>query len=129
MALEMRVNASMSYEDQYGVTMKIEVVDRKQTVTTKRPVKLVQNVGTSEEAIDLGDTGTPVYAFFKNLDPTNFINLKVATGGAIFAKLRPDTNGDGTGGVAMLELGSGATAPYAIADTAACNMEIMLCPL
>lgn len=129
MASEMKLNASLVYEDAFGVQLKSEVVDRVQNVTTKRPVKLVQNIGITEEAIDLGDTGTPVYAFFKNLDPTNFINLKVATGGAIFAKLRPDTNSDGRGGFAMLELGSGATAPFAISDTATCNMEITLCPL
>lgn len=128
MASELTINCSMVYDDPLGGDVSLEVVDLVKNVSSKKPVKLIQEIGTSEEAVDLGETGTPVYAMFKNLDPTNFINLKVATGGAIFARLDPDTNEDGTGGVALLRLGSGATAPFAIADTAACRMAVMLLP-
>jgi hypothetical protein len=127
-ANELTINCSMEYDDALGESMSLQVSDLVKSVTTKSPVKLIQSVGTAEEAIDLGDTGTPVYAMFKNLDPTNYIELKVATSGAIFARLDPDTDQDGKGGVALLRLGSGATAPYAIANTSACRMAIMLLP-
>ena len=118
----------MEYSDSFGVEQSVSVVDRKVTITTKKPVTLVQEIGITEEAIDLGATGTPAYAFFQNLDPTNFITLRVATSGAAFARLDPDTDQDGTGGFAMLRLSTGATAPFAIADTAACKMKIMIVP-
>ena len=128
MADELTLNVTMEYSDAFGVEQSVSVVDRKVTITTKKPVILVQEIGITEEAIDLGDTGTPAYAFFQNLDPTNFITLRVATSGAAFARLDPDTDQDGTGGFAMLRLSTGATAPFAIADTAACKMKIMIVP-
>jgi len=76
-----------------------------------------QQIGTSEEAIDLGGLSTLGWAFFINVDPTNFIELRTGTGGTKFAKLQAN------GGFALLRLGSGITAPYAIADTAACWMR------
>jgi hypothetical protein len=126
MANEITVNASLEYEDSTGNELSCESVEVVKSVTTKRAVKLVQEIGTSEEAIDLGDTSTPKWAYFRNLDPTNYIELKVATSGAIFARLDPDTNEDGKGGFAIVPLGSGAQAPFAIANTAACRMEIMI---
>ena len=74
------------------------------------------NVGTSEEAVALGEATAPGWAIFINRDTTNFIELRVATGGAKFAKLK-------AGECCLLRLGSGAQVPYAIADTAACQME------
>lgn len=79
-----------------------------------------QNVGTSEEAINLGDVSTLGWALFINRDTTNFISLKTATGGTVFAKLPPK------GGCALFHFGSGVTAPWAVADTAACNMEYLI---
>lgn len=35
----------------------------------------VQIVGTSQEAINIGDITTPSYIICKNLDPTNFIQI------------------------------------------------------
>lgn len=127
MADELVLNASMVYEDAQDGPMSLSVADLEKTVASKKPVRLIQEIGTAEEAIDLGDT-TPAYAMFKNLDPTNYIDLKVATAGAVFARLDPDTDSDGKGGFAVLKLGSGAQAPFAIANTAACRMAVMICP-
>lgn len=128
MANELTLNASVDYND--GVSrVTSQVVDRVDSVaTSQKPLKCVQLIGTSEEAITLPEGGAPGYALFKNLDATNYIELRVATAGAKFAKLRADTNSDGTGGFALLELGSGAQVPYAIANTAACRMEITIFP-
>lgn len=88
--------------------------------------RVTQSIATSETAINLGDISSLGYAMFVNRDPTNYIELKVATSGAIFARLDPDPNSDGKGGVALLRMGSGAQVPYAIANTAACIMDIFI---
>lgn len=119
MANEITVNASLAYEDSEDADELFSLTDLLASVASKKYIKHKQNIGTSEEAITLGEVTTPGWAIFINRDETNFINLKVATGGAIFAKLKP-------GEIALLRLGSGAQAPYAIADTAACQLEFFL---
>ena len=118
MADELTLNASMVFDDGDSV-ISIDLVDLQVSPTTVRPVRLQQSIGTSEEAINLGDISTPRWCFLKNLDATNYVEIKVATGGAIFAKLLP-------GEACLLPLGSGATAPYAIANTAACVLDILI---
>lgn len=119
MANEITINASLAYEDSEDADVLLDIVDKLATVSVKRYVKGKQNIGTSEEAISLGDLSAAGYAFFRNRDETNYIELKVATSGAIFAKLLP-------GEVALLRLGSGAQAPYAVANTAACQLEYLI---
>jgi hypothetical protein len=83
----------------------------------------VQNIGTSTEQITFGDVSTPGYAFFKNLDPTNFVMIGLTT--AV------------TSGNAMLKLlpGECALCPtrqtviYAIADTGACDLLVVIAEL
>jgi hypothetical protein len=125
-ANEITLGGSIAYSDSENTEDALTLTDVVKSVSTKRIAHLKQNVGTSEEAVKLGDLSAPGYALFVNRDPTNYIELKVATSGAIFAKLDPDTNSDGKGGFALLKLGSGAQAPYAIANTGACQMEIFL---
>lgn len=117
----------MVYDDGDTTPLSIVVENIVKNISSKVPMVRTQTIGTSEEAIGLPD-GTVAYAIFQNLDPTNFINLRVSTGGAIFARLDPDTKSDGKGGVAMLRLGSGATAPFAIADTAECKLRYIIVP-
>lgn len=126
MANELTISVSLDYEDSRFQTDGLSVEQIIKTVSSKKKVRHTQSIGTSEEAIALGEITSPGYAIFRNLDPTNFVNLKVATGGAIFARLDPDTNADGKGGVALLRLGSGAQAPYAAADTASCDIEYII---
>lgn len=78
---------------------------------------IVQNVGTSEEALNKGDCTSFGWVMIKNLDPTNFVTLRsvTATAGSAFAKLLA---GEG------LLIPSRQTNIYAIADTAACDVEI-----
>lgn len=119
MADELEINASLDFTPDIGKAASASVAGLLADVSSEKKIEHTQTIGTSEEAIVLGEITSPGWAFFKNVDPTNFINLKVATGGAIFAKLLP-------GEVAMLRLGSGAQAPFAIADTAPCALEYML---
>lgn len=127
MANELTMSGSISLEDSEFAEESIEVQNVIKSMTTKKYIKFKMQVGTSEEALPLGEVTTPGYAFFINRDQTNFVNLRVGTAGAIFARLDADTNGDGKGGFALLKLGSGAQAPYAIADTAACQIEGFIC--
>lgn len=126
MADEITISVSMSYEDSENTSVSMSITEALFSVATKRVNRIKMNVAITEEAIPLGDVTAPGYALFVNRDPTNFINLKVATGGAIFAKLTPDADSDGKGGMALLRLGSGAQAPYAIADTATCQMDVFI---
>ena len=126
MANEITLNGSVAYEDSEGADLALSMADVLKTVATKKYIRHKMQVGTTEEAVALGEVTAPGYAIFINRDGTNFIELRVATGGAKFARLDADTAGDKTGGFAILRLGSGAQAPYAIADTAACQMEYFI---
>ena len=79
---------------------------------------IVQLVGTSEEPILQGDVAAGGYMFVQNMDPTNFVSLRQATGGGNFIKLL-------AGEWAIFRLSADASTPYAIADTAACNVRFL----
>lgn len=87
-----------------------------------KPAHFKQSIATSETALKLGDTTAPGYILVKNTDPTNYIDLKVAASGAIFARL------DAGGGCCLVKLGSGAQVPVLIASTAACLIDCFLIP-
>lgn len=78
----------------------------------------VQNVGTVEEAILLGDVAAGGYWFVQNLDATNFVKLRSGTGATDFLRLN-------AGEWAIFRTSADATAPYAIADTGACNVRFV----
>ncbi len=89
--------------------------------------KAIQSIPTSEAAINLGGVSSPTGLFLRNLDPTNYVDVKVGTSGAIFARLAPDTNSDGKGGfVCLSNLGSGAQVPYAISNSGACRILVQV---
>jgi hypothetical protein len=125
LANEVTGSFSIGYDD--GVQERVLAVSsRIFTSTGKRVSTLVQSVGTSEEAAALGDIANVGAFAIVNLDDTNYVNVKVATGGAIFARLDPDVDADGKGGfVCGSRLGSGAQVPFLIADTAACKVAIL----
>lgn len=70
-------------------------------VSTDDVVDEIQAVGTSAENLGAGDIATPGYAYFKNLDDTNFVEIGV----------------DNTGFVAMAKIGPGQVAMFPIADS------------
>lgn len=125
-ANEVTVNASIEYDD--GVEDESDsVIDMVLTSAGKRYTKHVQTIGTSEEALDLGDITSVGAIIIQNMDETNYVEIKDGTGGTIIAYLKPDTTGDKKGGVMMMSrAGSGFQAPWAIANTAACKIRIFL---
>lgn len=121
MANELALSGELSYSDSENTETSLVVSAIAASVGTKKITRAKVSVGiSSEEAVPLGECTSPGWAMFINRDSTNFITLKVATGGAVFAKLLP-------GEFCLLRLGSGAQAPYAIADTAASQLEYLLC--
>ena len=86
-------------------------------VSGTKVTRLEQTIGTDEEALDIGDIGTAGYIICKNLDDTNYIEIRPGSGAADLIKLK-------AGEVAMFRLA--LNGPYAIADTAACDLEFLL---
>lgn len=76
----------------------------------------IQNIGTSEETITTTEVGTLGWAFFQNLDSTNFVKIGADSGGSLvpFVKLK-------AGEYCILRLMTGITIK-AQADTAACEL-------
>ena len=122
MANEVTLTATLNYADSEGSNETLQVADKQANVASKIYTKNKQNIGTTEEAIKLGEVASLGWAIFINRDPTNFINIKAGTGGTVIVKLLP-------GELAMFRFGSGITAPFAIADTAPCQLEYMICSL
>lgn len=77
----------------------------------------VQSIGITEEAIDIGDIGTAGFFIGKNLDATNFLELRPGSAAADMVKMK-------AGEPAMFRLA--LNGPYAIADTAACDLELLI---
>ena len=82
-----------------------------------------QTIGTTAEAIGLGDLTTPGYAFFRNLDLTNFMQIgQDISGGGFeeFCRLGP-------GEVALfrIDLATGGVL-QAKADTADCELQFSI---
>lgn len=126
MAGEVTSSVSIAYNDglQNG---NLGVVSRLLTSAGKRFTKLVQNVGITPEAIQLGEITAPGAFIFINLDDVNFIEILDATGGDVVAKLKPDTLGDGTGGWFAGDCaGSDMQAPFAQADTDPCRLAVLV---
>ena len=116
MGNEITVGGSLAYSDADGSQFEIALSGLLATAGSKKFVRARQNIGTTEEAIGLGEVTSPGWGIFVNRDATNFIHPRVGTGGSRFARLRP-------GKFAILELGADITAPFAIADTGACDMD------
>lgn len=76
----------------------------------------IQAIGTSHEAVAIGDTGTAGWAYFRNTDATNYVELGRDNAGTFigFVKLK-------AGEACTMRLGTNA--PYARANTASVNLQ------
>jgi hypothetical protein len=93
---------------------------RQVTVTGSSVVHNIQTVGfAAEEALVMGDVGTPGYIFIRNLDATNYVSMRPGTGDDDLVELKP-------GEFALFRLARDATAPFVQADTGACDIEYYL---
>jgi hypothetical protein len=85
--------------------------------STAKKVSNTQTVGTTHEALALGDVTTPGWSVFTNLDATNFVEIGIDVTGTFhpFVKIKP--------GVEHPPVYLNTTAPYARADTADVELD------
>ena len=87
----------------------------KPTMTGTERLDTIISIGfAAEEALPLGDVGTIGWCYVENLDDTNFVVIRMATGHTVGLKLKA---GEG------FFFRCNATAPYALADTAAVRIR------
>lgn len=116
MADELMIRAFMRYVSStkdipFGESTTVDVSGTKVLVNQ-------QTVGTSAEALEVGDMTTPGVIMLKNLDDTNFVELRDGADGADLVKiLAGETSGPWR---------LATTTPYVIADTASVEVEYML---
>ena len=87
------------------------------TITGAAAVKNIQNIGTSWEALDLGEVTTPGITAGKNLDATNYVELSFDGGTTAHLKAKA--------GEPFLFRPTGTTI-HARANTAAVNLEYFI---
>ena len=81
------------------------------------------SVGTSEEAIQLGEvTAAKAFIVIHNQDDTNYVEFRDGTGASNDVVYIPPR------GVVMFFMGTDVTAPYLVANTAACLVEYWIIP-
>ncbi|HVL15840.1 MAG TPA: hypothetical protein VM529_24930 [Gemmata sp.] len=119
MANEIRVGGFFSLRDSEGTDEFLDVAEKAISQTTKLHAKVKHNVGLTEEAMELGTLASLGMCFIVNRDATNFVTVRFASGGDDAVKVRP-------GAFALFEFGPDVTAPYLIADTAACQVEYLI---
>lgn len=120
MANEIALSGNLSYSDANGAKQELGVESLLQSVTTKITHRGQQSIATTETTLELGSVSSVGYVILINRDGTNYVDVKTAASGTIFARLQP-------GGFCILYLGSGVTAPVAIANTAACVIDKLIC--
>lgn len=123
MSSEITVTASLSYTKsavtESAVARSVSNLSFNQTGSGYQQGTL--SIATSATVIPLGGITAPHWAYFLNMDTTNFIKIRNGASGADLIKLR-------AGECAFVPLLDTAT-PYAIADTATCLLEYLLIQL
>jgi hypothetical protein len=124
MADESTVTIAHKYLDDAGVELvNFGVADFVSDCATDTPLHRVQSVATTEAALNLaGLTAAGALFIGKNLDETNYLEIRTGTGASNDAvKLL-------AGEACCFRFGSDITAPYVIANTAACLLEYRIVP-
>lgn len=115
MANEIQVSANLTYAKGGMASESLVTTGQNVTWTGTRSIKRTFTVNNSDTTIPLPE-GTLGLAMFKNLDATNTINIKTASGGTVIVSLQP-------GECALFRFGSGVTAPVAISSAGTPEME------
>ena len=91
------------------------------TQTGTHSIENVQNIGTTAETLLLGDCANAAFILFKNLDPTNYVEVDSASAMTSFPqKVLP---------LGFILLSPETTTIYAKAHTAACDCLVVACEL
>src|ERR1043165_6248239 len=123
MASEITVTATLSYANAaHSIAQKLLTLAGVQfNITGKEYAAGMMSVPTTAggTAIPVSNLATLGWAMFKNNDATNYVELLSAASGTKFAKLAP-------GEIALFRFSSNITAPAALANTAAVNLEYLI---
>lgn len=119
MANEITLTATLAYDDSELTDILLSAEDIVRSVSTKVYTKNKHNVGTTEEAMELGTVTSLGWCMIVNRDATNFVSVLAATAGTNIIRVPPLSP-------ALFHFGSGVTAPYLIANTAACQVEYLI---
>jgi len=117
MANELTVTTSLSFAK--GSVKSVGLADsgKQYDVTGTKYFAGVQNVGVSPEPLDLGDITTPGFIYIRNLDSTNYVDVRMGAAGADVVRVNA--------GESHLFRLSAAT-PYVTANTAAVDLEYFI---
>jgi hypothetical protein len=123
MAEELKIGTSFSYLKD-GMSLSLALSALAVDVAGDGAIHTRQNIGfAAEEALLVpADIATLGYCIVVNRDSTNFVEIRPGTGVQDMIVVRP-------GKFAVFEFAPGVTAPYAIADTAAVEIEFILLEL
>lgn len=119
MADEIRLRAALSFAKS-GKGAAADSGEKSITMSGTDYWQGTQTVGTAEEALILGDvTAANAYYHIENLDATNRVDLKPATGGTVTTQI-------GAGKSAVGQFGPGVTAPFVQANTAPVEIKVLI---
>lgn len=115
MSNEINYNLQLNYANGFASdTVKTGTLYADQTSTIA--IGGIQNIATSPEAFAMGEVSSAGFAFFRNLGPTNYVDIGTGTGTSFsaFVKLK-------AGEAAILRLATNA--PTGRSNTAAVNVQ------
>ena len=122
MANEFDMSFSINYDSKIGPEFTVALANILRTQSDKRHVHHLMSVATAEEAIPLGELTAPFGLFVAvNWDETNYVEVRLPGTGA-----GNDTNKIPPLCFLITWMGSDVSAPYIIANTAACKVEYWL---
>ncbi len=119
MADEITTNFSLNYERGES---KLQIPSRQQKVDASSAVKVgnTQTVGTTHEALVLGDVASCGGAWFCNLDATNYVDIGVDVSSTFYGLIRLMP------GKSTFVPRLATNAPYARANTSAVSLEYII---
>lgn len=118
MANEITYSSSISVTNGNLTSIVVNEVDNADQSTARR-IHNSQTIGTTHEAIVMGDLATPRWARFKNLDSTNFVEIGVEVAATFYPVVKLLA-----GEHAQLPLSDGTY--YAQADTASVELDCFI---
>ena len=123
MANELQYTITGEYQKGNSIKSSFGGTKIKKSISGNTKLGGTVSVATSEEAIPIGEvTAAGAFIWVKNLDDTNYIELRTATGASNDAVKVP------AGKEVAFYWGSDVSAPYWIANTAACLVEWQMYP-
>ena len=117
MANEISIESTITIAPPIGTSQSLPY-SKQITMSGSRVVRAIQQIGTSAEALGVGEISSMGVLIIKNLDATNFVSVRNGSGGADLCKIKPGEQWE-------FRLPPAAV-PYAVADTAACYVEYIL---